>query len=84
MQDPFPEENWAEKKFKAPKYDVLVYDRKRLKAGESPFCVFLPTKNIMFKMMRACVEVSDEADLWINNVAKGGSFEEDVKSGEEK
>ena len=60
MQDPFPEENWMNKKFVKPKYDTMVYDRKRLKANESPFCVFIPSRTIMFKIMRACVEVYEK------------------------
>ena len=33
---------------------------------QSPYCIYIPKKEVMLKIMRACVAVKDPADLWIN------------------
>ena len=37
--------------------DHLVYPEQRYKEGESPKPIYIPKKEIMLKMMRACVNV---------------------------
>ena len=44
----------------------LVYARSRLEQDFSPLVVYLPTKQLMFKMMRACSGCFSDKDLWFN------------------
>ena len=39
----------------AEKPEVLVYDAARLKPDDVPSCIYIPRKEIMLKLMRACV-----------------------------
>ena len=48
------------------KPEDLVYFRSRYIEGFSPYCVYIPKKEIMLKLMRACVSVPKSEDLWIN------------------
>jgi hypothetical protein len=48
------------------KPEDLVYFRSRYIEGFSPYCVYIPKKEIMLKLMRACVAVPKSEDLWIN------------------
>ena len=52
--------------FKLPvKADDLVYAQSRYIQGFSPYCIYIPRREIMFKLMRACIAVSDPSDLWM-------------------
>jgi hypothetical protein len=45
--------------------DELVYDRSRF--GEnSPLCIFIPSKEVMVKIMKACIGLENPEDLWFN------------------
>ena len=48
------------------KVDDWVYPESRYVEGLSPFVIYIPKKEIMLKMMRACIEVKKPEDLWIN------------------
>ena len=69
FKDPFPNDSKFESDWKPPvSYDDLVYDRSRLKnATFPPFLIYLPRKELMFKLMRACIGVNHERELWFNN-----------------
>lgn len=45
----------------------LIYNRKRNLEELSPMCVYIPSKELMFKMMRACIGCEKPQDLWIYN-----------------
>ena len=46
------------------KYSDRVYPNNRY--GEnSPYCIYIPCKEVMLKLMRACVKVTRPKDLWI-------------------
>ena len=42
-----------------------VYPDSRYVQGRSPFCMYIPCKEIMLKLMRACVKVKSPEELWI-------------------
>jgi len=42
----------------------LVYDRCRYVKDRSPMSIYIPSKNIMFKVMRACINIKDPNKLW--------------------
>ena len=44
----------------------LIYFKQRY-SENSPMTVYIPTKDIMFKMMRACLGCQNIEDLWIFN-----------------
>jgi len=46
--------------------DLLVYPESRYGPDESPAAIHLPSRDVMFKLMRACIGVEKPADLWIN------------------
>lgn len=48
------------------KIDDWVYPESRYIEGFSPYVIYIPKKEIMMKMMRACIEVKKPEDLWIN------------------
>lgn len=45
----------------------LVYQSKRYAEDYSPMCVYIPSSEILFKMMRACIGTYAIEDLWIYN-----------------
>lgn len=45
--------------------DDKVYPEGRYTAGNSPYCIYIPNKEVMLKLMRACIKVKTEEDLWI-------------------
>jgi hypothetical protein len=68
MSDPFPEEKMqVYGNVKAPMYHIDVYKDARYTPDHSPSVIYIPTKTLMIKMMRACIAVDDPADLWFNN-----------------
>ena len=68
-KDPFPNESKFESDWRPPaSSDDLVYDHSRLKNDTiPPFLIYLPRKELMFKLMRACISVKHEHQLWFNN-----------------
>ena len=42
-----------------------VYHQSRYKKENSPYCIYMPSKEIMLKIMRACIKVDKPEDLWI-------------------
>lgn len=57
MPDPFPREN-KEAYTKIPVANTdLVYDAHRLVPDSIPLTVYLPSKRLLLKIMRACVGV---------------------------
>ena len=55
---------WCSKSKK--EQNKLVYAKQRFQPNTSPFCIFIPRREMMFKMMRACIEVKTANDLWLN------------------
>ena len=35
--------------------------------GNSPQCLYIPNKDVMFKLMRACINVQNPEFLWFKN-----------------
>ena len=67
MRKPYPFEGADNDYWKMPKgIDHLVYHNKRYEVDESPKHVYIPTQEVMFKMMRACIGVSQVDNLWFN------------------
>ena len=66
--DPFPKENLFKSKFSKPDdIDNLVYAKSRFNPDEPPQVVYIPRREMMFKMMRACIEVKNTEELWVQN-----------------
>ena len=42
----------------------FVYPDSRYTPGKSPYCLYIPNKEIMLKMMRACIKLKNPSDLW--------------------
>ena len=45
---------------------ALVYNSDRYVLDCSPLMIYVPRKEVMFKMMRACVKVDRPDELWFN------------------
>ena len=62
--DPYRDEK-TEGNFEKPTsiYDH-IYGSDRMKEGFVPYVIYLPKKTIMFKIMRACIDIKDEKELW--------------------
>ena len=45
----------------------LIYHIDRYWKDTSPMCVYIPSKEVIFKMMRACIGCTSVKDLWIYN-----------------
>ena len=54
-------------KLKNEEYSNLIYDVDRYLEEMSPMCVYIPSRELIFKMMRACVGCTKVEDLWIYN-----------------
>ena len=54
-------------RFKIPLHTKdLVYPKSRYQEGQSPLLIYLPSRKIMFQIMRACIGVDHVSDLWFN------------------
>jgi len=53
--------------------EELAYDRKRYVQAECPRCIFIPSKYVMFSIMRACLGVKNPRMLWITAKEKRGN-----------
>jgi hypothetical protein len=45
----------------------LIYKPSRFVEKHSPNCIFLPSQDFLFKMMRACIGAKVPQDLWFYN-----------------
>ena len=60
--DPFQHEN-SEETFNIPEnLTDLVYHDSRYIRGLSPSCIFIPSRKLLFKIMRACVVANGDED----------------------
>jgi hypothetical protein len=69
MVDPFPDENDFDLKYplvKPVSINDTVYHESRYNKQNSVLCVYIPRKEIMFKLMRACLGVQSVDQLWFN------------------
>jgi hypothetical protein len=73
MPDPFPEDpnreingnNDLDEKERMPeKPNDWVYGKSRYFKAFSPSCIYIPTNQVMLKLMRACLGVERPEDLW--------------------
>jgi len=70
LPDPFPyEEENIVAQGDLPRPDANdqipnVYRKGRYIKGNSPYCLYIPNRDLMFKLMRACIKVDHPADLW--------------------
>ena len=73
ISDPFPDEStileqenqlFGTQKFELEKY---VYPTFRYIKGQSPMQIYMPSKQILLKLVRACIGCSNESELWFNN-----------------
>ena len=51
---------------KAESPNDLIYPDCRYIEGNSPKTIYIPRPEIMFKIMRACIDVFRVKDLWFN------------------
>ena len=55
-------------KAKTPAKVDLTYTIDRYVEENSPVCVYIPSKLMMFKMMKACIGCHQPEDLWIHQI----------------
>ena len=68
MVDPFPDEQLGFN-FDIPRDDLdFVYKETRYIKDNSPSCQYIPSRKMMLKLMRACIGIENEEDLWFNNL----------------
>ena len=66
ISDPFPQEP-IETDYTPPTHiDDLVYPRSRYIFGNIPNACFIPSKRVMWKLMRSCIDIEYPEDLWFN------------------
>jgi hypothetical protein len=73
MKDPFPHDDDGVKTsksiFKFPeKADDFVYPINRLVYSLSPSTIYMPSKKVLFKLMRSCIGVNEVEELWFNQI----------------
>lgn len=71
--DPFPDDDKVligsiddEKFHLATQHDEWVYPEYKYSFGQCPMLIYIPKKEIMLKMMRACIAIKRPHELWIN------------------
>ena len=42
-----------------------VYPDDRYHAGNSPYSIYIPCKEVMLKLMRACIKIKHAETLWV-------------------
>jgi len=74
LEDPFPSDDltiigsYDDDDYKIPAcVHDNVYSDCRYYESCSPLCIYIPRKELMFKLMRACVEVKQTNELWFNS-----------------
>ena len=55
----------------AEKATDLVYNKSRYVENCAPYQIYIPRKETMFKIMSACIGVTDPQDLWMNRQFHG-------------
>ena len=63
--DPFPDEHSAVDQEFLRDREALVYPPSRIVTEYSPLVIFIPNRVVLVKMMRACLGVQTEEELWI-------------------
>ena len=48
----------------------LVYEKERYFIDQSPYRKYIPNKETMFKLMRACVDCKTVDDLWVSSIVE--------------
>jgi len=56
----------------------LIYKKFLIASEDSPQCIYLPSKECLFKIMRACIGVCSIEDLWFNQGVEEKEEEERV------
>ena len=70
LHDPYFAENTGEAFAVPEQITDLVYHESRYIRGLSPSCIFIPSRKVLFKIMRACVLANgDEEELWFNKTS---------------
>jgi hypothetical protein len=79
MSDPFPDDDQFiigsiddvdPELYKLPEVpETLVYPPDRYIEGACPYCIYIPRKELMLKIMRACVGITKVEDLWFNRTS---------------
>ena len=64
-KDPFPDKI---SNFIIPReINDLVYHEKRMLKGITPMAIFIPKKEVLFKLMRACIQIKSPWDIILSN-----------------
>ena len=66
LENPFPDEDKHNESqpWQTPiEHDELVYAKTRYREGESPKCLYLPSRYLMFQIMRMCSEVENVGEV---------------------
>ena len=63
--DPFPDEFSGIEQDFLRNNDDLVYHKSRYTEDQSPSIIYIPSKIVMVKLMRACMGVTSNEQLWI-------------------
>ena len=63
--DPFPDDHSSIDREFLMDRDTPVYHESRYNSQSSPIAVWIPSKLVLIKMMRACMGCENEEDLWI-------------------
>ena len=65
--DPYPDEHSSieQELIQALSDGHLVYDQKIYQYDYCPLIIFIPSKLVLVKMMRACIGVDKKENLWI-------------------
>lgn len=63
--DPFPDEHSAVDQEFLRDREELVYPASRIVTEYSPLVIFIPNRVVLVKMMRACLGVSEQSELWV-------------------
>jgi hypothetical protein len=68
-KDPFKNENHFTSSFKIPEniFEEMFYHESRMTEHKAPYMVYIPRREMMFKMMRLAIGIVNGYDLWFNN-----------------
>ena len=56
------------------RWSTLIVDESRMNMDHcSPYCLYIPSRQILLKLMRACIDVKIESDLWFNRIPEPAS-----------
>ena len=62
--DPFPKEHMCTNFYVPTDEDDEVYLRDSSTKFNPPLLHYTPSRKMMFKIMRACIDIDDKEDLW--------------------